>query len=245
MKKIVLDIQSDIHAHTMERMLMQKLDDCQVVISESPDATAEWCKTHRPDVLLMEVKAYSPWMFSERMTVRDKVKRNTENCRVILFVDDDTDGELTEKVRQAKREECTGCHAKRNENAEIPALRDYAVTVTGGTATVAAGTPITRAMEGVEVTVMAQAPDGKHFVKWVVKAGGVTLANETSATTTFIMPANDVTIEAEFAENPVEAYTLTVIKGTASVAAGTPITDKIAFRLFCSFVRRSTRSLYL
>ena len=47
MKKIVLDIQSDIHAHTMERMLMQKLDDCQVVISESPDATAEWCKTLR------------------------------------------------------------------------------------------------------------------------------------------------------------------------------------------------------
>ena len=102
MKKIVLDIQSDIHAHTMERMLMQKLDDCQVVISESPDATAEWCKTHRPDVLLMEVKAYSPWMFKERMAIRDKVKRNTENCRVILFVDDDTDGELTEKVRQAK-----------------------------------------------------------------------------------------------------------------------------------------------
>ncbi|OLA47429.1 hypothetical protein [Ruminococcus bicirculans (ex Wegman et al. 2014)] len=89
MKKIVLDIQSDIHAHTMERM---------------PDATAEWCKTHRPDVLLMEVKAYSPWMFKERMAIRDKVKRNTESCRVILFVDDDTDEDLTEKVRQAKRE---------------------------------------------------------------------------------------------------------------------------------------------
>ena len=83
-------------------------------------------------------------------------------------------------------------------------------------------------MEGVEITVAAQAPDGMYFVKWVVKAGGITLANETSATTTFTMPANDVTIEAEFAENPVEAYTLTVIKGTASVAAGTPITDKIA-----------------
>ena len=124
-----------------------------------------------------------------------------------------------------QHEECTGCHAKRSENTEIPALRDYAVTVTGGTATVAAGTPITRAMEGVEVTVTAQAPDGTHFVKWVVN--GVTLANETSATTTFIMPANDVTIEAEIAENPVESYTLTVIKGTASVAAGTPITDKV------------------
>lgn len=100
-----------------------------------------------------------------------------------------------------QHEECTGCHAKRNENTEIPALRDYAVTVTGGTATVAAGTPITRAMEGVEVTVTAQAPAGKHFVKWVVKAGGVTLANETSATTTFIMPATDVKIEANFEKN--------------------------------------------
>ena len=137
------------------------------------------------------------------------------------------DKAATKDATGIKHEECTVCGAKRSENTEIPALRDYAVTVTGGTATVAAGTPITRAMEGVEVTVTAQAPDGKHFAKWVVKAGGVTLANETSATTTFTMPANDVTIEAEFAENPVEAYTLTVIKGTASVAAGTPITDKI------------------
>lgn len=40
MKKIVLDIQSGIHAHNMERMLMQKLDDYQVVISELPDSTA-------------------------------------------------------------------------------------------------------------------------------------------------------------------------------------------------------------
>ena len=137
------------------------------------------------------------------------------------------DKAATKEATGIKHEECTVCGAKRSENTEIPALRDYAVTVTGGTATVAAGTPITRAMEGVEVTVTAQAPDGKHFVKWVVKAGGITLANETSATTTFTMPANDVTIEAEFAENPVEAYMLTVIKGTASVAAGTPITDKI------------------
>ena len=104
MKKIVLDIQSNIHAHTMERMLMQELDDCQVVISESPDSTAEWCKTHRPDVLLMEVKMFSPWMFSERMAIRDKVKRSTENCRVVLFVDDESNKNLPEEVQQAKRE---------------------------------------------------------------------------------------------------------------------------------------------
>ena len=119
-----------------------------------------------------------------------------------------------------QHEECTGCHAKRSENTEIPALRDYAVTVTGGTATAAAGTPITRAMEGVEVTVTAQAPIGKHFVKWVVKEGGVTLANETSATTTFTMPANDVTIEANFEKN--------ASTGTGTGATTYPITVKSA-----------------
>lgn len=93
MRKNVLDIQSGIHAHNMERMLMQELDDCQIVISESPDSTPEWCKMHQPDVLLMEVKAFSPWMFSERMAIRDKVKRSTENCRVVLFVDDESNKE--------------------------------------------------------------------------------------------------------------------------------------------------------
>ena len=102
-----------------------------------------------------------------------------------------------------QHEECTGCHAKRSENTEIPALRDYAVTVTGGTATVAAGTTITRAVEGVEVTVTADEPEtGKAFDKWIVKAGGVTLANETSATTTFTMPGNDVKIEATYKDAP-------------------------------------------
>ena len=196
-----------------------------------PGSHYQECKTG--DSYNIQAHEFTPWTDNENGT-------HSRHCTVCKMTDGSTYTETAEHTwvwvvdQEAalnqpgkQHEECTGCHAKRSENTEIPALRDYAVTVTGGTATVAAGTTITRAMEGVEVTVTAQAPGGKHFVKWVVKAGGVTLANETSATTTFIMPANDVTIEAEFAENPVEAYTLTVIKGTASVAAGTPITDKI------------------
>ena len=102
-----------------------------------------------------------------------------------------------------KHEECTVCSYKRSENTEIPALRDYAVTVTGGTATVAAGTPITRAMEGVEVTVTADAPEtDKIFNKWVVLEGSVTLADDTKATTTFTMPASAVKLEATYKDAP-------------------------------------------
>lgn len=43
-------------------------------------------------------------MFSERMAIRDKVKRSTENRRVVLFVDDESNKNLTEEVQQAKRE---------------------------------------------------------------------------------------------------------------------------------------------
>ena len=102
-----------------------------------------------------------------------------------------------------KHEECTVCSYKRSENTEIPALRDYAVTVTCGTATVAAGTPITRAMEGVEVTVTADAPEtDKVFDKWVVLEGSVTLADDTKATTTFTMPASAVKLEATYKDAP-------------------------------------------
>ena len=103
-----------------------------------------------------------------------------------------------------QHEECTGCHAKRSENTEIPALRDYAVTVTGGTATVAAGTPITDKIEqDTVVTITADAPEaGKVFDKWVVLEGDVTLADATKATTTFTMPAGAVKLEATYKDAP-------------------------------------------
>lgn len=104
MRKIVLDIQSTLHAHNMERMLMQELEDCQVIVSESPDSTAEWCKLHNSDALLMEVKAYSPWMFPERMEITQKVRKSTPGCRIIFFVNDENDIGLSENVRQAKRD---------------------------------------------------------------------------------------------------------------------------------------------
>ena len=89
-----------------------------------------------------------------------------------------------------------------------PAATEYAVTVTGGTAS-ASGNVITAAAAGVEVTVTAIIPEGKVFDKWVVKSGGVTLADAASAVTTFTMPANDVALAASYKDAPVATYSLT------------------------------------
>lgn len=60
---------------------------------------------------------------------------------------------------------------------------EYNVTVTGGTASVGAGTPITKATMGTTVTLTAgAAPSGKVFDKWEVVSGGITLADVNSAT---------------------------------------------------------------
>lgn len=104
MRKIVLDIQSGIHAHNMERMLMQELEGYQIIISESPDSTAEWCKTHRPDVLLMEIKAYSPWMLEERIEICKKVRQQNPECKLVLSVDENADPKLAEQVKQCKKD---------------------------------------------------------------------------------------------------------------------------------------------
>ncbi len=85
-----------------------------------------------------------------------------------------------------------------------PTAPGYTVTVIKGTASVAAGTPITDKIEqNTVVTVTADAPEaGKVFDKWVVLEGNVTLADATKATTTFTMPGNDVKLEATYKDAP-------------------------------------------
>ena len=87
---------------------------------------------------------------------------------------------------------------------------EYNVTVTGGTASVGAGTPITKATMGTTVTLTAgAAPSGKVFDKWVVESGSVALADSNSATTTFTMPAEAVSVKATYKTTPVTTYNLT------------------------------------
>lgn len=85
-----------------------------------------------------------------------------------------------------------------------PAATEFTVMVIKGTASVAAGTPITdKIAQNTVVTVTADAPEaGKVFDKWVVLEGNVTLTDATKATTTFTMPGNDVKLEATYKDAP-------------------------------------------
>ena len=106
-----------------------------------------------------------------------------------------------------------------------PPAETYDVTVTGGTANPA------KAEAGTPITVTANVPQGKQFVSWTVNAGSVTPTGGTSLTTetlTFNMPAEAVSLTANFEDiPPAPTYDVTVVGGTANPAkaeAGTPIT---------------------
>lgn len=75
------------------------------------------------------------------------------------------------------------------------AERTYTVTVNGG----AGGGSYA---EGDTVSITAAVPSGKRFTGWTVDEGGVTLADDGSASTAFTMPAQAVTVTANYAEIP-------------------------------------------
>lgn len=96
-------------------------------------------------------------------------------------------------------------------------LPEYNISVTSGTASAS------KAVAGTTVTLTADAaPAGKVFDKWVVS--GATVADATSASTTFTMPENDVTAQATY-KNAVYKVTVTNGKASASTAVmGSSIT---------------------
>ncbi|MSD05214.1 MULTISPECIES: InlB B-repeat-containing protein, partial [unclassified Eubacterium (in: firmicutes)] len=95
----------------------------------------------------------------------------------------------------------------------------YTITVVDGAA------DKSTAEAGETVTLTADAPPrGKEFDKWVVNAGGISLADENASTTTFTMPAANVEVTATYKDSTVTppgptAYIVTVHRGTADKSA--------------------------
>ena len=84
---------------------------------------------------------------------------------------------------------------KLNVKGGTTPVAKYAISVTGGIANLA------KAAEGSVVTLTADAPAANmHFARWEVESGSeaVTFANATNSTTTFPMPAGEVTVKAVF-----------------------------------------------
>ena len=104
MRKVVLDLQSGLYAKAVRRILVQDLDGYQVDISKNPTETVERCRILQPDVLLMEVTGYTPWMLSERLSIREEVKRHVPSVKIVFLIDDKAEVALVKEIKKAKQE---------------------------------------------------------------------------------------------------------------------------------------------
>ena len=73
----------------------------------------------------------------------------------------------------------------------VSSVDSYLVTVNGGTG---GG----NYAQGATVTITAEPTGGQTFTNWTINSGGITLSNANSTSTTFTMPANAVTVTANF-----------------------------------------------
>ena len=88
----------------------------------------------------------------------------------------------------------------------VPASK-YTVTVTNGSGS-------GQYAQGETVTITASAaPSGQQFKEWEIVSGNITLASSTSETTSFTMPAEEVSVKAIYEAVPVTEYTITATAG--------------------------------
>lgn len=53
-------------------------------------------------IVLMEVTGRTPYLLSERLRIRDRLKEANPSCKVVLVVDENSEAEIAEKIKRAK-----------------------------------------------------------------------------------------------------------------------------------------------
>ena len=104
MKRIVLDMQCAMFANAISQALERSDPDFNVLRAEAPEKTAALCRSSLAYALNMEVTGYPPWRLEERLRLRNEVKRQRPDCKILLLVDEHADRALAFRVLQAKKD---------------------------------------------------------------------------------------------------------------------------------------------
>lgn len=104
MRRVVLDMQNALFADAVAEALRRFDSDFDPVMSENSDKTVALCNATLANILIMEVTAYVPWKLEERLKIRDELRKQNPDCKIVLVVDENTERKLADRVRQAKKD---------------------------------------------------------------------------------------------------------------------------------------------
>lgn len=70
----------------------------------APEEVEQYSRLCEPYAVLMEVTRYPPYGLEERLKIRNAVKKIHPDCKVVLVVDENSEKEAADRVRQAKKD---------------------------------------------------------------------------------------------------------------------------------------------
>ena len=107
MRRIVLDMQSELAAEAVTKALTDSNLDFLVYRASKPEETISLCRACHANVLVMEVVRQGVWKLGERIKILNEI-RNSEtgrSCKMLLLVDEKADETLASDVRQAVKDQ--------------------------------------------------------------------------------------------------------------------------------------------
>jgi DNA-binding NarL/FixJ family response regulator len=104
MRRIVINMQNSLFCNAIANTLRSSGNELEPYTVDTPDKVVDECKWLAPYALLMEVTGYTPWKLGERMKLRDAVKAQHPECKVVLIVDENAEREVAKQVKQAKKD---------------------------------------------------------------------------------------------------------------------------------------------
>lgn len=104
MRRIVINMQSTLFCNAISETLRRSGNDFDTYAVDDPGKVTDDCKWIAPYALLMEVTGYTPWKLCERMKIRNAVKAQNPDCKIVLVVDENAEKEVAKQVKQAKKD---------------------------------------------------------------------------------------------------------------------------------------------
>lgn len=105
MRRIIINMKDYIFADAVAQSLRaDPRGDFTVQNATSPEEVRQYSRLCEPFAVLLEVTRYPSYGLAERLTLRDQVKADNPDCKIVLVVDENTEEELARQVRQAKKE---------------------------------------------------------------------------------------------------------------------------------------------
>ena len=105
MRRIVINMQNSLFCNAIADTLRGSGNELEPYTVDSPDKVVEECKWIAPYALLMEVTGYTPWLLSERLKIRDAVKAQNPDCKIVFIVDENAEKAIAKQVKQSKKDD--------------------------------------------------------------------------------------------------------------------------------------------